>query len=433
MADLYGLEASGLPPDLLARYTGSQGKKKIAEALLQSSMSPLQVPSGNISWTQGLAKLVEAYAGRKSADKADEELRQIAQDRKTMVADAMNAYQRSRAGTPEQTAPFVADAFPGEDPIAGLKTITQPAVAPDKEGAYRAAMASGLPEMGRIAETDFKLDARKEDREDQQAFKKDQLKAQTEARALDRAAQIAAQKERADADRIARDEQNKRDNETRRWTAQVMADVKQAAIDAKNNKPTQLPPAVLKMQMEAADAISTASGINERLDKALGNLESGKMDLGVMGRSEAFLRNNLNMSNEKTRNLASFQADLEKLRNDSLRLNKGVQTEGDAQRAWNELVANINDAGVVKQRLAEIKGINDRAIEMRKREIDVIRANSGLEPLDLTPFEGKSKMGADGAPMPKSGPARVTNAAEYNALKPGTRYIDPDGNERVKK
>lgn len=407
MADLYGLEASGLPPELVAQLAGTQGRRKIAESMLQRGLAPQQVQQGTMSLTQGLAQLLNAYAGRKGMDQADQEAQSIAEKRKSMVSEALANYEKQRMGQAMQTAPFQADTFPGEAPIEGLKTVTQQAIPADRRGAARSALASPFRELRNAASTDLKFDEMEEARTARtDAAKAEQARKLQEAamRSEDKQAQIQAQKDIAEQNRIARAEAEKRADETRRFMAQLSADTKREMAAMRDSKPTKLPPAVLKMQMEAADAISTASGINERLDKAAANIETGKMDLGLIGRSEAFLRNNLNMSNEKTRNLASFQADLEKLRNDSLRLNKGVQTEGDAQRAWNELVANINDAGVVKQRLAEIKGINDRAIEMRKREIDVIRANSGLEPLDLTPFEGKSKMGADGAPMPKTGP-----------------------------
>ena len=87
------------------------------------------------------------------------------------------------------------------------------------------------------------------------------------------------------------------------------------------------------------------------------------------------------LSSDQSRNLASFEANLERLRNESLRLNKGVQTEGDAQRAWNEMVKNLNDPQVVRKRLREIININRRAIDLRKNELDVVRSNFGRRPL----------------------------------------------------
>jgi hypothetical protein len=54
------------------------------------------------------------------------------------------------------------------------------------------------------------------------------------------------------------------------------------------------------------------------------------------------------------------------MRNDSLRLNKGAQTEGDAVRAWDEIAANPNDTEVIKSRLKEIQDLNRMAVEEKQ-------------------------------------------------------------------
>ena len=72
------------------------------------------------------------------------------------------------------------------------------------------------------------------------------------------------------------------------------------------------------------------------------------------------------------------------MRNDSLRLNSGVQTDGDAQRAWNELMANINDPLTVRQRLEEINGYNQTALAIKQGQIEDIRTQYGKEPIDLS-------------------------------------------------
>ena len=72
---------------------------------------------------------------------------------------------------------------------------------------------------------------------------------------------------------------------------------------------------------------------------------------------------------------------LEKLRNDSLRLNTGVQTDGDATRAWDEILANMNDTNIVKTRLAEIRRLNQRAKEELYFRVTTIRNEYGKNPL----------------------------------------------------
>lgn len=145
-----------------------------------------------------------------------------------------------------------------------------------------------------------------------------------------------------------------------------------------------MPSSALKMQNEALDMIGIASSIQADLGAISQQLKTGKLDFGPVSNVVNSARNAVGMSNEQSRNFATFKSTLEKLRNDSLRLNKGVQTDGDAQRAWNELFQNINDPGVVAQRLEEIDRINARAVELRKREVDDIRNNYNQPQYDFT-------------------------------------------------
>lgn len=192
---------------------------------------------------------------------------------------------------------------------------------------------------------------------------------------------------------------------------------------AKPAKP--LPVAALKMQQDSLDAIGTAGGINADLGAVLQQVESGSLQLGPVKNAVGSVRNTLGVSNENSQNLATFKATLEKLRNDSLRLNKGVQTDGDAQRAWNELLSNINDPGVVAKRLKEIRSINSRAIELHNDNLGNIRSNYGAQPIDTTKR-------ATQKPAIESAVKRINSDDEYNALPSGATFIAPDGKTRRK-
>lgn len=152
------------------------------------------------------------------------------------------------------------------------------------------------------------------------------------------------------------------------------------------SKARPLPTQALRLQNDQLDAIGIAGSISADLDAVQKQIEGGKLDLGLLKNFISKGRNTLGVSNENSKNFNSFMTTLERLRNDSLRLNKGVQTEGDAQRAWNELMGSINDKEVVKQRLIEIKAINERAINLRKMNVDQIRSNYGQEPLDTSGY-----------------------------------------------
>ena len=143
-----------------------------------------------------------------------------------------------------------------------------------------------------------------------------------------------------------------------------------------------LPATALKMQNDAIDAIGTAGGINKMLSGVEKQIADGKVKFGPISNLSNKALNSSGMSTEESRNFASFESTLEKMRNESLRLNSGVQTDGDAQRAWNELFKNITDTDLVKQRLAEIKSLNNRAVDLQKLKVDGIRSNYKAEPFD---------------------------------------------------
>jgi hypothetical protein len=146
-------------------------------------------------------------------------------------------------------------------------------------------------------------------------------------------------------------------------------------------------------------------------------------------------KNATGLSNQASRNYASFQAALEKLRNDSLRLNRGVQTEGDAVRAWNELVKNINDPKVVKQRLEEIIRNNKVAAEYRRNVIQQRRADNGLEPLDIDrmvvplPQEDDAAAGKGGA-QAAGGSGGGKSGLKPGAVVNGFRFLGGDPKSR---
>jgi hypothetical protein len=136
-----------------------------------------------------------------------------------------------------------------------------------------------------------------------------------------------------------------------------------------------IPVGALRLQLETQEALSVAEGLDGQLAKYEGMIGDGSLDLGPVDNIASTARNALGVSSPNSRNYADFRAALEKMRNDSLRLNKGVQTEGDAQRAWNELTASINDPQVVKQRLATIRELNKRAIQLQQEKMRAIESN----------------------------------------------------------
>lgn len=143
-----------------------------------------------------------------------------------------------------------------------------------------------------------------------------------------------------------------------------------------------LPASALKMQQSGLDAIGVVGSVNADLSALEKQIDGGKLKFGPVSNLSNAGLNMAGMSTEGSRNFSSFKATLERLRNESLRLNTGVQTDGDAQRAWSELFQSINDTDLVKQRLGEIKAINKRGAELQQMKVDSVRSNYGHPPLD---------------------------------------------------
>jgi hypothetical protein len=160
--------------------------------------------------------------------------------------------------------------------------------------------------------------------------------------------------------------------------------------------PGGVPAPVLKQQDELIDRMTTAQSIDADLGGIESRIKDGKLKFGPVGNVLNTAKNAAGFSDEESRNFATFKSTLEKLRNDSLRLNSGVQTEGDAQRAWNELFANINDQKLVESRLTEIRAINKRAAELHKYRLGVLRQNFGASELPAAPITPAIKPSADG-------------------------------------
>jgi hypothetical protein len=136
-----------------------------------------------------------------------------------------------------------------------------------------------------------------------------------------------------------------------------------------------LPVGALRLQLEAEEALTGAEGVIDELDRIDQQLTAGTLDLGFFSNLGNKAKNAAGMSDEESRAFGAFTATLERLRNESLRLNKGVQTEGDSQRAWNELIADINDGKNVQEQIKRIQRYNRRAVELQQRKKQAVEQN----------------------------------------------------------
>lgn len=249
---------------------------------------------------------------------------------------------------------------------------------------------------------------RAEDREDRQSFQAQQAQLQREIAAANRApeplmivdgpngpryvprSQAVGQAPPAERGQVPMGYQR-----TPEGLAPIPGGPADPAVAEARRRAMPVPANVQRAEDEDLQALGTAGTINGELSRfrtQIGNELSGqgapgdRLALGPVQNLASGARNSAGLSTPNSANYASFRAGIERLRNESLRLNSGVQTDGDAQRAWNELIGNINDPRVVQQRLDEIERLNRRAMDLRGMAIQQRRQNYSLPALDTERF-----------------------------------------------
>lgn len=416
-----------------------QRQRQYAQALRQQAMAPMeqQVVSGRVvpfSVTQGLANMLKAYAGRKGEEDADTKALELGTRKRTQGAAELQGIVEALRGKPaipsfQTGANEMGDESVMQNPVAAQAGDTNKALALALQSQNPMAQQIGgtllqqqlMPKnvvvgrsllnqnTGQVVGQDATWQA---EQEQARAAKAAELQAKMDDAKASRAERLEAQKE------MLKLQQQGREDMMRMAASMRPAPPAQAPVavigpdgqpmyvspsqaigqrPASKTNENKLPTSALKMQQEEVEAIGTAGTISADLDALTRQIDSGKLKIGPVENLLSKGKNLAGLSDENSRNFQSFAATLEKLRNDSLRLNKGVQTEGDAVRAWNEILTNINDPQVVKQRLAEVKKINERAAGLRKMNVDLIRQNFGVQPLDTAPVQNQSP--AIGAPQ----------------------------------
>ena len=214
----------------------------------------------------------------------------------------------------------------------------------------------------------------------------------------------------------AKDLQAQRSADKRELEAQRLSDKKEARDFAAANKP--LPAGIQKAEDADYDAAQAAINLAKDADKYLTSIKSGNIKFGLKDRISITARSALGSGDPDVVARNDFERFKTTLVNESLRLNKGTQTEGDAARAAKELqgAESAADAGKAIQTLRDL---NARRAGDYKSAIERRRANAKLAMPEMI-FES-----------PKFEPHVFTNA-DYAALPKGTVFIDDKGVRRKK-
>ena len=184
-------------------------------------------------------------------------------------------------------------------------------------------------------------------------------------------------------------------------------------IPSYSNKP--LPVGALKLQNDAIDALAGAKNAGDLSASIIKQIKDGELNLGPRSNMINTAQNYMGVSDKSSRAFGDLKTSLEKLRNDTLRLNKGVQTDGDAERAIKEVIENKNDAGLLELSMEKLNAINARGAELQRIQVNNVRQNYNVAPYNFDSVEGLSNAYDRG--QPAGGAAPKGNDADRQRLE----------------
>ena len=185
-------------------------------------------------------------------------------------------------------------------------------------------------------------------------------------------------------------------------------------------------------QIEAGNQIEGARAINSIAGQMQSLIPSLEAKVGAYQRLPQFVGKSYDFIQRELANDPDFVRYNQlktQLVNEDLRLNKGAQTEGDAQRSEKALGNAGVPFSVQKQTVDEIL---NRTGRMAKNAQSIQRGYiMPGENAPLTP--GATNPGGQGAAPPPTLPKVGADGAGYDKLPSGSRYIGPDGKTYMKR
>jgi hypothetical protein len=210
---------------------------------------------------------------------------------------------------------------------------------------------------------------------------------------------------------------------------------KGVAATAAEAKTMLVPPQVNSQYTDQLALYKTGVRNTEQLDKIIARLDSGELKFDRINNARDAARNFTGLNDEQSRAKAEYQNDVKRFANDVLMAAKGVQTEGDAKRAYDQIVGNINDPDIVKTQLKNLRRIAVDSQNTAATSLNISgKAHPGLgheilamaKPLPL-PEPNPKPAPADGAKGTQGNPISVKSIDEAKKLAPGTWITRPDG------
>jgi hypothetical protein len=192
--------------------------------------------------------------------------------------------------------------------------------------------------------------------------------------------------------------------------------------EERKNRP--LPSNLAKAEEEDYGTAQASANLATDTNRVISQIKSGEIKFGLKDRASIRARQVFGSQDPDVIARENYDKFLLVLTNESLRLNKGTQTEGDAERAAKELLSSESPeaAASAMNRLLEV---NVRRAQNAANSVERRRANAGFpsprEPVQVPQFD-----------------VHIINNTDYNSFlknpkyPSGTPFIDPKGVRRTK-
>jgi hypothetical protein len=168
-----------------------------------------------------------------------------------------------------------------------------------------------------------------------------------------------------------------------------------------------LPAPLEKRKLDTLEEIGVLGSLSADSKSLADDIENGKLNLSLFGNMFATGANAVGLGDEDSAKFATFKSTLTKMKNDSLRLNKGTQTDRDAQAAWDELFGSLSSEKEVIAQLRRIDALNQRAAAYKAKALNEMLTSRGQDSIDLNEYgiQPTTVGSAAGKPKPKAAPA----------------------------
>lgn len=176
-----------------------------------------------------------------------------------------------------------------------------------------------------------------------------------------------------------------------------------------------LPAYAFKAEGEDLDTAMQAVNLSGQTDNQIKSLITNKVDFSPVNKARLATKAFAGSTDPDVLAYNEYNNFVTRLVNESLRLNKGVQTEGDAQRAFKELSSARSTADVIRS-LEKIRDINAKAAALRNDLVQARRKTSGLT-------EERGYAPPERIDVPKYFPY-IGTKAQYDKLPKNTQYWD---------